>query len=282
MTIIAWLTIREAARRRILWVLIALTLISVAITGWGTERLATLARTSGTGELQIQVGVSQVLILVAFMFSFVIAMTAAFLGAPAIASDLESGVALAILARPIRRADLVVGRWLGLTLVVSGYAIASGLLEIAVVRLLTGHAPPEPWIAVVFLAAQATVLLSIALLLSTRLPAIASGAICVVLYGLAWMAGVFAGIGRVFGVDALVSVAQASRWIFPSDGLWRGVVYGLEPPLVVLGATRFGAAADANPFFASSPPPVEFIVWSVIWIAAVVGLAVWSLNRREI
>ena len=282
MTTIAWLTIREAARRRILWVLIALTLISVTITGWGTERLATLARTSGTGELQIQVGVSQVLILVAFMFSFVLAMTAAFLGAPAIASDLESGVALAILARPIRRADLVVGRWLGLTLVVSGYAIASGLLEIAVVRLLTGHAPPEPWIAVAFLAAQATVLLSIALLLSTRLPAIASGAICVVLYGLAWMAGVFAGIGRVFGVDALVSVAQASRWIFPSDGLWRGVVYGLEPPLVVLGATRFGAAADANPFFASSPPPVEFVAWSVIWIAAVVGLAVWSLNRREI
>jgi ABC-type transport system involved in multi-copper enzyme maturation permease subunit len=282
MTTIAWLTIREASRRRTLWVLIALTVISVVITGWGTERLATLARSSGTQELQIQVGVSQVLILVAFMFSFVLAMTAAFLGAPAIAGDLESGVALAILARPIRRADLVVGRWLGLTAVVTGYAVASGLLEIVVVRLLTGHAPPEPWIAVAFLAAQATVLLTTALLLSTRLPAVASGAICVVLYGLAWMAGVFAGIGRVFGVDALVSVAQASRWIFPSDGLWRGVIYGLEPPLVVLGATRFGAAADANPFFASSPPPIEFIGWSIAWIAIVVGLAVWSLNRREI
>jgi ABC-type transport system involved in multi-copper enzyme maturation permease subunit len=282
MTTIAWLTIREAARRRTLWVLIALTVISVAITGWGTERLATLARSSGTQELQIQVGVSQVLILVAFMFSFVLAMTAAFLGAPAIAADLESGVALAILARPIRRSDLVIGRWLGLTAVVTGYAVASGLLEIAVVRLLTGHAPPEPWIAVAFLAAQATVLLTTALLLSTRLPAIASGAICVVLYGLAWMAGVFAGIGRVFGADPLVAVAQASRWIFPSDGLWRGVVYGLEPPLVVLGATRFGAAADANPFYASSPPPIEFIAWSVIWIAAGVTLAVWSLNRREI
>jgi ABC-type transport system involved in multi-copper enzyme maturation permease subunit len=282
MTTIAWLTIREASRRRTLWVLIALTVISVVITGWGTERLATLARSSGTQELQIQVGVSQVLILVAFMFSFVLAMTAAFLGAPAIAGDLESGVALAILARPIRRADLVVGRWLGLTAVVTGYAVTSGLLEIVVVRLLTGHAPPEPWIAVAFLAAQATVLLTTALLLSTRLPAVASGAICVVLYGLAWMAGVFAGIGRVFGVDALVSVAQASRWIFPSDGLWRGVIYGLEPPLVVLGATRFGAAADANPFFASSPPPIEFIGWSIAWIAIVVGLAVWSLNRREI
>lgn len=282
MTTIAWLTIREAARRRVLWVLIGLTIVSVAVTGWGTERLASLARAGDVPELQIQVGVSQVLILVAFMFSFVLAMTAAFLGAPAIAADLESGVALALLARPIRRADLVVGRWLGLTIVVAAYSIASGLLEIGVVGLLTGHTPPEPWIAVVFLAGQATVLLTIALLFSTRLPAIASGAICVVLYGLAWMAGVFAGIGRVFGVDVFVGVAQASRWLFPSDGLWRGVIYGLEPPLVVFEATRAGVPAEANPFYASAPPPIGFIAWSIVWIALVVGLAVWSLNRREI
>jgi hypothetical protein len=86
----------------------------------------------------------------------------------------------------------------------------------------------------------------------------------------------------VFGVDALVAVAQASRWVFPSDGLWRGVVFGLEPPLVVMQATRIGAAADANPFYASSPPPIDFVAWSIAWIAIVVGLAVVSLNRREI
>ena len=45
-------------------------------------------------------GLGVFLILVAFMFSFVVAMTAAFLAAPAIAGDLESGVALAMLARP--------------------------------------------------------------------------------------------------------------------------------------------------------------------------------------
>ena len=72
---------------------------------------------------------SQVLILVAFMFSFVLAMTAAFLGAPSIAGDLESGVAHAMLARPIRRADLVVGRWIGLAAIVIFYAALSGLLR---------------------------------------------------------------------------------------------------------------------------------------------------------
>ena len=225
--IIARLTVAEAARRRILWVLLALTLLSVLLTTWGVERLVTLAREGDTpaNEIEIQVGVSQVLILVAFMFSFVLAMTAAFLGAPSIASDLESGVAHAMLARPIRRADLVVGRWIGLAAIVIAYASLSGLLEVAAVRLVSGYSPPQPWLAVVFLSGQAIVLLTFAMLLSTRLPAIASGAVCVVLFGLGWMAGVFAGIGRFFDAGPLgrggggVALAAAVRRPLARDDL---------------------------------------------------------------
>jgi ABC-type transport system involved in multi-copper enzyme maturation permease subunit len=280
---IAILTLREAARRRILAVLLLLTLATVALTGWGVERLTTLAREGGVNELQVRIGVSQVLILVAFMFSFVLAMTAAFLGSPAIAGDIESGVAQSILARPIRRIDLLLGRWLGLSIVVAGYAAGAGLLEIAIVGAVSGHLPPEPFLAVVFLAGQSIIVLTFAMLLSTRLPSIAGGAICVVLFGLAWMAGVLIGVATAFDAGALASVARASRWLFPSDGLWRGVIYGLEPPLVLLGArAAAGARADANPFYAATPPPLEFVVWSVIWIAIVLGIASWSLNRREI
>jgi ABC-type transport system involved in multi-copper enzyme maturation permease subunit len=280
---IAALTLREAARRRLLWLLAGLTIGSVALTGWGVERLATLAREQGADELSIWIGVSQVLILVAFMFSFVVAMTAAFLAAPAIAGDLESGVALAMLARPIRRADLVVGRWLGLSVVLTGYAVASGLLEIAVVALLTGYAPPQPLVAVAFLAAQGIVILTLALLLGTRLPSVGAGAVCVVLFGLAWMAGVFAGIARLFDIEILAAVARASRWLLPTDGLWRGVVYGLEPPIVIAGAgPTVGPIAEANPFYASAAPPIEFVVWSVAWVAVVLALAAWSLDHREL
>ena len=281
--IIARLTIAEAARRRILWVLLGLTVLSVALTTWGVERLVSLAREGDASEFEIQFGVSQVLILVAFMFSFVLAMTAAFLGAPAIAADLESGVAHAMLARPIRRSDLIVGRWIGLVVIVAGYAAGSGLLEIAMVRVVSGYSPPEPLLAVVFLAAQAVVLLTFAMLLSTRLPAIASGAVCVVVFGLAWMAGVFAGIGAFFDAGPLVSVAEASRWLLPSDGLWRGTIYALEPPAVVLAALgRGGPAAAANPFFATALPPTPFLVWSAIWVVLVLAVAALSLGRRDL
>ena len=149
--ILARLTVAETSRRRILAVLFALTVVSVALTTWGIERLVTLARDGGTPDLEIVLGVSQVQILVAFMFSFVLAMTAAFVGAPAIGGDLESGVAYAILARPLRRADLLLGRWLGSAVVVAAYAAASGLLAIAVAAFVSGYWPPDPPLAIAFL-----------------------------------------------------------------------------------------------------------------------------------
>lgn len=283
MIVIARLTVRELVRRRVVWVLAALSIVSVALVGWGLERLVTLARADGVLELEIRIGVSQVLILVAFMFSFVLAMTAAFIGAPAIGGDLESGVAQAILARPVRRAAVLLGRWLGCACVVVGYTALSGLLAIAVAILVSDYGPPEPLLAVAFLAAQALILLTLTLALGSVLPSIAAGAIAVVGFGLGWMAGVMAGVAAAFGVELLGRVAVASRWLLPSDGLWRGVIYGLEPPLVVLlAAGRAPRLADANPFYASAPPPLAFVIWSVVWIGLVLGLAAWWFERRDL
>ena len=283
MIAIARLTIHELVRRRVVWVLAILTVVSVALVGWGLGRLVGLARDNGTDDLQIQIGVSQVLILVAFMFSFVLAMTAAFVGAPAIGGDLESGVAFAILARPLRRADVLLGRWLGSAVVVVAYALASGLLAIAVTALITGYTPPDPPLAVAFLAGEALVLLTLTLALGSVLPSIAAGAIAVVGFGLGWMAGVLAGVAAALGVAALGSVAEVSRWLLPTDGLWRGVIYGLEPPLVVLiAAGRAPGLVQANPFYASEPPPLPFVLWSVVWMGLVLAAATWWFERRDL
>ncbi len=245
--------------------------MSVALVGWGLDRLVDLAREDGIDELEIQIGVSQVLILIAFMFSFVLAMTAAFVGAPAVGGDLESGVAYAILARPLRRADVLLGRWLGSALVVVAYAVASGLLAIGVaVARVRATARPSRCSRSRSWPAQALVLLTLTLALGSVLPSIAAGAIAVVGFGLGWMAGVLAGVAAALGVDRLSARSpRSSRWLLPSDGLWRGVIYGLEPPLVVLiAAGEAPELANANPFYAATPPPLAFVVWSIVWIGA--------------
>jgi len=282
---IARLTIGEAARRRILWVLVVLALVAVTVTGWGVDRLVTIARASGSPELTVQLGVSQILIFIAFQFSFVLAMTAAFLGSPAIASDLESGVALALLARPLRRTSYLLGRWLGLAVVLVGYGAGSAILAIVVVGRVSGYTPPSIVMPVVYLVSEGLVVLTLSLLLSTRLPPIGAGAIAVVAFGLAWMAGAIERVGVAIAANNpgvnLDVVGQVSRAILPTDGLWRGVIYGLEPGIVIAAASG-QPLAEANPFFAATPPSAGFLGWTLVWVVVVMAVAALSLRRREL
>jgi ABC-type transport system involved in multi-copper enzyme maturation permease subunit len=281
MITIAKLTLGEAARRRVLWVLVVLAAIAVGLTAWGVSSLVAAARDEGVSEVNIKLVVSQILIFIAFMFGFVLVMTAAFFGSPAIATDLESGIAQAMLARPLPRASYLLGRWLGLAIVIVVYSVASGLLAITAVGLVSGYLPPDPILPVAYLAGQALVLLSLTVLLSTRLPPIAGGAIAVVAYGLAWTAGVLGKIGEAIGTTALTTASEASRYLLPTDALWQGVVYGLEPSFVISAASG-EFLAEGSPFFAASPPPAALVAWSVIWVVIVLNLAVVQLRRREL
>jgi ABC-type transport system involved in multi-copper enzyme maturation permease subunit len=281
MITIAKLTIGEAARRRVLWVLAALALLAVGLTTWGVSALVQGARDDGVSELDIKFVVSQILIFIAFMFGFVLVMTAAFFGSPAIATDLESGIAQAMLARPLRRSSYLLGRWLGLAIVIVAYAVVAGFLAIGAVGIVSGYLPPDPILPIGFLAGQALILLSLTVLLSTRLPPIAGGAIAVVAYGLAWMAGVLGKIGLAIGTTSLVTVSDAIRYILPTDALWQGVVYGLEPSFVINAAGN-EFVARASPFFTDAPPSPAILVWSAIWLVLVLALAINQLRRREL
>jgi ABC-type transport system involved in multi-copper enzyme maturation permease subunit len=281
MITIALLTIKEAARRRVLWILVILAIVAVALTAWGLSALVEGARAEGVPEEGITFVVSQILIFIAFMFGFVLVMTAASLGSPAIASDLESGIAQAMLARPLRRSSYLIGRWLGLAIVIVAYAALAGFLAIGAVGLVTGYVPPDPILPVVYLAGQALILLTLTVLLSTRLAPIAGGAIAVVAFGLAWIAGVLGKIGLAIGTASLVSVSEALRFLLPTDAMWQGVVYGLEPAFVIsaIGGEEF---AQSSPFYADAPPSIAIVAWSVIWIVLVLVLAVNQLRRREL
>lgn len=278
--IIARLTLREAARRRLLLAVAILTVIVIAASGWGFSRLSTL-RSGGqpVSHVEIMTATATFVMLLAYMFSFVLAIGAAFLAAPAIATDVESGLALAMLPRPIRRGDVVMGKWLGLAVLLAVYTAITGAVELAVVKLVTGYAPPHPAMALVFLVWQAVVLLTLALWASTRLPAITGGIIALVLFGIAWIAGIAAAFGAAFNNAGITTAGTIVGLILPTDGLWRGALYNLEPVAVIAVS---GATARTNPIGVTAPPSTPYALWAVAWIIVVLFLATRSFSRRDL
>lgn len=199
---VAALTLQEASRRRVMLALAALTVMLLALSGWGFSRLA--AESGGTlttGEARLTASI--VLNLVMFGFSLIAALGTAFLAGPTLSGETESGIALAVLARPIRRSAFLLGKWLGLVVFGSGFVVLAGLAQILVVRATTGYWPPQPAVALALLAAQTTVLLTLAMLLSTALSPMASGVVAVGLFCTTWVAGVVGGVGDVVGNEAV-------------------------------------------------------------------------------
>jgi ABC-type transport system involved in multi-copper enzyme maturation permease subunit len=279
---IVGLTVGETIRRRTLLVLLILAVASTLIVGWGVDQLVSTAQANDVDEITIRLGVSQVLILIAFLFSFVLAMSAAFLAAPAVAADLESGTILAMLARPTSRADIIMGRWIGLMIVIVGYTVLSGAMALLAVRLVSGYFPNEPLTALAYLAGESAVVLTLALMLGVRLPAVAAGAVTVVLFAISWFGGVLGSLAVAFDAESIRPLTDLLRFAMPTDLLWRGVIFALEPPLAVLLVRGLGGGQEANPFFASSPPPTFQVVWAIGWIGVCLLLAIGLFRRREL
>src|ERR1700687_3944134 len=229
--VIARLTVQEASRRRLLLALVILTLIVVGFSAWGFNKITTVRRSDGSlpSPAEVIAVTSQLLIAVTFMYSGVLALSAAVVAGPLISSEVESGLLLSILARPVRRSEVVIGKWLGLPILVALYAAGSAFLEIAAVDWATGYMPPHPVELVLYVGAEGLALLSLGLLLSTRLSGITGGVIALVAWLMGWIGGVVGDVGTGLQNQAVENVGVISHLILPTDLLWRGAIYAMEP-----------------------------------------------------
>ncbi|MDQ6793206.1 MAG: ABC transporter permease [Candidatus Dormibacteraeota bacterium] len=280
----AKLTIWEASRRKLLIALVLLTLAIIVGTSFLMSRLWTVSVQNGRppSEVEVRLIASQLLILIAFMFAAVLALSSVMVAAPSISADVESGLVLSMLSRPVRRADLVIGKWLGLAVLVVAYAGGSGFLELLGISLTTGYVPPHPVQLLAYIAGEGLILLTLALLLSTRLPGMTGGIIGLVAYFVAWVGGILGGVGVAIGNDALRHTGTVIGLLIPTDQLWRGAVYSMEPASILAAARAAGRLNSGNPFLVSNPPAFAFLAWAAVWILGLLALTIWSFRKREV
>jgi ABC-type transport system involved in multi-copper enzyme maturation permease subunit len=273
---IAGLTVKEAVRRRLVLAFVAISVAIVGLSAWGFDRLTrSPSITSGENNL----AVSDALILFMFMFSFVVALSASAIASPSISAEIESGVLMTVVTRPVRRSEVLLGKWLGLAALLAGYAGAVCAAEFAVVDWVSGFLPPNPVAVTVYLFAEGALLLTLALFLSTRMPMIAAGVIGVAVFGAGWLAGVVGTLGSTFSIGALRTLGQVGRVLIPTDGLWHGAIYYLQPS--ILTNQRF-TLGGSGPFYAQAAPSWPYLLWVACWFLIVLAAGVISFERREL
>ncbi|MCW6010625.1 ABC transporter permease [Micromonospora sp. CPCC 205371] len=276
-TTVAALTLREAARRRVLRSLAVMTVALLSLSAWGFSRLD--AEFGGFTSGEARVAGSTVLNLVMFGLSLIAALGTAFLAGPTLSGEVESGTALAILARPVRRSAVLVGKWLGLVAFGSGFVAVAGLAQLLIVRVTMDYWPPRPVTGLALLAVQTAALLTLGLLLSTAVSPMASGIVAVGLFGATWIAGVVGSVGEALDNDSVARVGTVSRMLLPTDGLWRGAMNSFQDPALLLQA---GSGIGESPFLSMAPLTTTYLAWTGLWIAVVLGLAAVAFQRRDL
>jgi ABC-type transport system involved in multi-copper enzyme maturation permease subunit len=273
---IALLTLQEAVRRRVLRALVVMTVVLLSLSAWGFYRLNAEFGSLTSGEALI--AAATVLNLVMFGLSLIAALGTAFLAGPTLAGEIESGIVLAVMTRPIRRSSVLLGKWLGLVTFGGGFVVVAGLGQLLIVRLTVGYWPPQPAVGLALLAAQTTVLLTLGLLLSTVISPMASGIVSVGLFGATWIAGVVGVVGEALGNEGVARVGTVSRMLLPTDGLWRGAMHAFQNPGLLSEFSGF----EASPFLSEAPLTVTYLAWAALWVALVLGLAGLAFQRRDL
>jgi Cu-processing system permease protein len=286
---IARFTLQEAVSRRLILagVLISLGYIGLFALGFHFAYDKSLeTTTSAEARLSLGVAFATLTLFGVYVVNYLASFLALFLSVAAVSGEIDSGTLHAVLARPLRRSEFVIGRWLGYAVMIAAYILAMTGLVLLVARLIAGYEVPDPVPALLLMLLEGVLLLTLSLFGSTLMPTLANGIVVFTLLGLAWLAGIIEFVGRLLasapnstGSDTMLNIGTAVSLLLPSDALWRGASYYLESPslLAVLGAARGGI-----PFFSATPPAMPLVVWSVAYVVVVLSGAVLAFHKRDL
>src|SRR5713226_9353920 len=177
---IARFTLQEAISRRLILagVVISLGYIGLFTLGFHFAYDKALENTaSAEARLSLGVAFATLTLFGVYVVNYLASFLALFLSVGAISGEIDSGTLHAVLARPLKRSEFVVGRWLGYALMLCVYIVAMTGLVLLVARLIAGYEVPDPTNALLLMLLEGVLLLTVSLFGSTLLPTLANGVI---------------------------------------------------------------------------------------------------------
>lgn len=269
------LTFLEMRRRRIVLAAIACGAGCLLVFGVAIYLLHTFHHAARTQSLLQNRIFLQLQTLAGLYAANLMAVTVAvMLPVDAISGEIASGVMQTLASKPIRRAEIVLGKWLVYWLTIAAYTAIMVVGIVLEMRVITGFSQIHVWAAVGLMTLQGTVLLSIVLAGGARLTTVANGMIAFGFYSVAVVGGWIEQIGVMMGDSGARYVGTAISLLSPTDALWRRALYVLQPPVM--------SQVAMTPFSPASVPSVAMIWWAAAFAAGALALSVAWFEKRAL
>jgi len=274
--LLAALTFREAARRRILLTALVLGAVYVALYGVGFYFIhKDFARSAGSGaNIALESGFSFVVMAGIYVVSFLGIMLAVLTSVGTLSGEVSSHTIQCIASKPIRRSSIVLGKWLGLAVMIVAYVLLLGGGIALVTYSISGYMMSRLVEGLLLVAFQAVIMLTISVLGGTRLGTIANGVVAFMLYGLAFIGGWIEQIGSFSHNETAVDIGILTSLIVPSEAMWKMASYAMQPPAI--------RSLPVSPFSLATTPSAGMLIYSVVYVVVLLLLALRSFSRRDL
>jgi ABC-type transport system involved in multi-copper enzyme maturation permease subunit len=269
--VLAHLTLHEALRRRVLLAALIGGGAFLILYGVGFHFIA---RDVGKHATLIERRIALTAITLAGLYAvnLLSVMSAVLLPVDALSGEIGTGSIQTLAAKPVRRSEIVLGKWLAYVVVVLGYLtlMAGGVLLIA--RVIGKFTPPNPTAAIPLMLVEMLLLVSVSIAGGTRLSTVTNGMAAFGLYGLAFIGNWVEQIGMFVDNVAARNVGTVASLIMPAESLWQRAAWLMQPSIM--------RELQVTPFSPASVPSPAMVWWAVGYTVVLLLIAIRGFAKR--
>ncbi len=272
--IMAALTFREAARKKILWMALLAavgfmalfaTALHFQLEGFHLRRLRPV--------MQREI-LSGMLMMGMYAIDLLIVLITVLVSVDTLSGEIASGTIQAIITKPMRRSELLLGKWLGFTAMLTLYiaAMVFGLNELT--RLMSGVSARHLLRGLSLICMESILLLSLTFFFGTCFSTLTNGVLALGLHGVAFLGGWVEQVGALTQTQKALDAGIIASLIMPSEALWRRAAFEMQSPLTT--------AVNFSPFSGASIPSRAMILYAAVYTLFFLALAIRRLQTRDL
>jgi Cu-processing system permease protein len=272
--IIAGVTFREAARRKILWTALVAALAFLALFGTGMHFQVSSPQFAKLPQLVRSRILSEVLQIGFYAVDMLAVLMTVLTSVDSVSGEIASSTIQAVATKPIHRWQLLLGKWLGFAAMVGVYVLLvfGGVVGVGyfVAGILQRGAIPGA--ALVYL--ECLLVLTLTFLFGTIFSTLTNGVIVLGMHGLAFIGGWLEQIGTVTHSDRLINLGIFSSLLMPSEAVWRRASFVMQ--------SSIARAMDISPFTTRSAPSPAMIGYAIVYLLIALACALYRFQQRDL
>lgn len=276
--VITKLTFREAIRRRILLVGLILGWAFLIIYSLGLHFIlidvGQTIKDIAAGKILDVESANAFLMAGLYIVSFLSIAMGALLASDTFAGEISSGTIQTLATKPIKRSDIVLGKWLGFAGLLALYLLFMAGGIILSMFLQTYYLPDHMLYGLLLLYLESLLIMTVSLMFSSSFSALATGGIVFGLYGLAFIGGWIEQIGAAFQNYTAVHIGVITSLIIPTEALWRLAAFKMQPP--------FSGSFSVSPFGVLSVPDASMVAYAELYTIVSLMMTIRTFRNRDL